>query len=184
MAPCEAVGEITTGGALSSHSSPVPVAAPATLRPPSSVQAMRIPSGDSEASLATPLVGRKQSTAAGNVGDWSMPWVATMAILPIVCVPPSHCSSSAAASPFAATSVRRRSSPLPEKFIQGVKSFPYGEADAFCTYTVPPLCAIIRLPNSVGCSPSTLIGSSELLLTGRTWVPCENMIGQQKPLFE
>src|SRR5688500_6009450 len=103
MAPCEAVGEITTGGELSTHGSAAVVGVPATFGPPLSVQAMRVASSESDASLATPLAGRKQSTAAGNVGDWSTPWVATTAILPIVCVPASHCSSSAAAScPFAA----------------------------------------------------------------------------------
>jgi hypothetical protein len=66
IAPCEAVGEITTGGELSAHGSPAVVGVPATLRPSSSVQAMRVASGDSEASVATPLVGTKQSTA--NVG--------------------------------------------------------------------------------------------------------------------
>jgi hypothetical protein len=66
-----------------------------------------------------------------------------------------------------------------------VKSVPYGGADVPCTFTVPPLCAIIRRPNSVGCSwPETLIGSSGLLLTGRTYVPCSKLVGQQKPLFE
>ena len=85
-------------------------------------------------------------------------------------MPPFHCSSSSAASwPFAATSVRRSSSPVPETSIQGVKSVPYGAADVSCTFTVSPVWAIIRLPNSVGCSwPETLIGSSELLVTGRT----------------
>ncbi len=42
-----------------------------------------------------------------------MPWIESTPILPIVCVP-FHCSASNASScPFAATSVRRSSSPVP-----------------------------------------------------------------------
>ena len=54
IAPCEAVGEITTGGEVSTHGSATVVGVPATLRPPSSVQAMRVASSESETSLATP----------------------------------------------------------------------------------------------------------------------------------
>ncbi len=43
IAPCEAVGEITTGGGVSSRTGPGElVGAPAALRPPSSVHAMRV----------------------------------------------------------------------------------------------------------------------------------------------
>ena len=50
---------------------------------------------------------------------------------------------------------------------------------------VVPECAITRFPNTVGCScPEMLIGSSELLETGRTYVPRAKLIGQQEPLCE
>ena len=99
-----------------------------------------------------------------------MPWVATMADL---------ADRLPAAAPLLQLerdelAVRRdvgaaEVESAPREVIQGVKSVPYGAADAFCTFTVAPLWAIIRLPNSVGCSsPETLIGSSELLVTGRT----------------
>ena len=164
---------------------PVTSVFPPPSRPWSSVQAMRVASSDSEASLATPFVGTKQSTAAGNVGSWSTPCVANTAILPISCVPPFHCSNSSAASwPFAATSVRRRSSPVPETSIQGVKSFPYGEADVSCTYTVAPVCAIIRLPNSVGCSMSN-VDRVERAVGHRPDVGAlRELMGQHEPLFE
>ena len=42
IAPCEAVGEITIGAEVSSHGSAAVVGVPATLRPPSSVHAMRV----------------------------------------------------------------------------------------------------------------------------------------------
>jgi hypothetical protein len=73
---------------------------------------------------------------------------------------------------------------VPDVSSHGVKSLSYVVAAA-CVWIVAPECAITRLPNSVGASyPEMLIGSSELLVTGRTYVPCAKLIGQHELLLE
>ena len=100
------------------------VGLPATFTPPSSSHAIVPASGASDASRAMPAAGTKQSTAAGNAGTWSNPWIASTPILPTVCVPPFHVSNpSAARRPVAATSTPSRSRPTPEVSSHGVNVF-------------------------------------------------------------
>jgi hypothetical protein len=54
----EPPAEMTTGGELSTHGSAAVVGVPATLTPPASDQAIRVPSCESEASRAGPSVAR------------------------------------------------------------------------------------------------------------------------------
>ena len=65
---CVPVGESTTGALPITQGSAAVVGLPATFTPPSSFHAIAPASCASDASRAMPAAGRKQSTAAGNVG--------------------------------------------------------------------------------------------------------------------
>src|SRR5690242_7464984 len=126
-----APGAIKTAGELRMQGSSPVVGVPPTFRPSSSVHATNRPSCESETSFAMPAAGRKQSTAPVRLP--STPSTEATAILPIFCVPPSQRSSSSASSlPFAATSVRRSSRPVPVTSRRGSNWESYVDVPAVC----------------------------------------------------
>lgn len=144
------MAEIRTGGEESPHGSVVPVGAPATFTPWLSFQAMNFPSCDHEALLASPTVGRKQSSEAPTVTGA----VTELSDSAPILSSPGKSNSTAASVPVAATSVRRSvgEPATPEVSTTPLQVLVYGPAPSgTVATTVLPCAAMTRLPNADGC---------------------------------